>query len=71
MLIKKGNKIEKYIIVITLLLISFLDVKAQDNPPNIVLIMADDFGVECVNAYGGTSYKTPNIDKLASLGIKF
>lgn len=32
--------------------------------------MADDFGVECLNAYGGTSDKTTNIDKLALQGIK-
>ncbi len=39
--------------------------------PNIVLILADDLGFECVGAYGGTSYLTPNIDKLASKGIRF
>lgn len=39
--------------------------------PNIVLILADDMGVECLKAYGGQSLKTPNIDKLASQGIKF
>ena len=39
--------------------------------PNIVLIMADDMGYECIGAYGSTSYKTPNIDNLASQGILF
>jgi arylsulfatase A len=39
--------------------------------PNIILIMADDFGYECVGANGGTSYKTPNLDKLAASGIRF
>ncbi len=33
--------------------------------------MADDLGFECSSANGGTSYKTPNIDKLASKGIRF
>ncbi len=39
--------------------------------PNIVLIMADDLGYECVGANGGTSYRTPNLDRLAKTGIRF
>lgn len=44
----------------------------KDNKPlNVVLIMADDFGYECVTANGGESYNTPNIDRLAERGIRF
>lgn len=39
--------------------------------PNIVIILADDLGVECLSTYGGTSLKTPNLDKLARQGMKF
>lgn len=39
--------------------------------PNIVLVMADDFGYECVSANGGESYKTPNLDRLAANGVRF
>lgn len=39
--------------------------------PNVVIILADDLGVECLSSYGGTSLKTPNIDKLASQGMRF
>jgi arylsulfatase A len=39
--------------------------------PNIVVILADDLGVECLSAYGGTSLKTPNIDRLAAQGMRF
>ncbi|MEZ0265448.1 MAG: sulfatase-like hydrolase/transferase, partial [Phycisphaerae bacterium] len=39
--------------------------------PNVVLILADDFGYECVGANGGTSYKTPTLDKLAATGVRF
>ncbi len=39
--------------------------------PNVVLIMADDFGYECVGANGGTSYETPNLDRLAAGGLRF
>jgi arylsulfatase A len=39
--------------------------------PNILLILADDVGREVLGCYGGTSYATPNIDRLASDGIRF
>jgi arylsulfatase A len=39
--------------------------------PNLILIMADDFGFECVSANGGQSYQTPNLDKLAASGMRF
>ncbi len=40
-------------------------------PRNVVLIMADDIGIECFGCYGGESYQTPNIDKLAAGGLRF
>ncbi|MBL7094134.1 sulfatase-like hydrolase/transferase [candidate division KSB1 bacterium] len=43
----------------------------REKKPNIVLIMVDDFGYENLGCHGGTSYKTPNIDKLAQTGIRF
>jgi arylsulfatase A len=43
----------------------------QPNKPNIAIILADDLGVECLSSYGGTSLKTPNIDKLAKEGMRF
>ena len=44
---------------------------AQDNKLNILFIMADDVGRDAVGCYGGTSYETPNIDKLAKSGTRF
>jgi arylsulfatase A len=44
---------------------------AHARKPNIILIMADDLGYECVAANGGQSYKTPNLDKLAAGGMRF
>ena len=35
------------------------------------MIMADDFGYECVGANGGSSYKTPVLDKMAQEGMRF
>jgi arylsulfatase A len=39
--------------------------------PNVILIMADDLGYETIGANGGTSYKTPNLDRLAGEGMRF
>lgn len=39
--------------------------------PNIVFILADDVGREVLGCYGGTSYQTPNIDRLAAGGMRF
>ncbi|MSU47770.1 MAG: arylsulfatase [Opitutus sp.] len=39
--------------------------------PNVVLILIDDFGYECVTANGGESYRTPVMDKLAATGVRF
>jgi arylsulfatase A len=39
--------------------------------PNILFILADDFGYELVGANGGESYSTPNLDRLAAGGMRF
>ncbi|MEW4490381.1 sulfatase-like hydrolase/transferase [Thalassoglobus sp. JC818] len=39
--------------------------------PNVILIMADDMGFECVGANGGASYQTPTLDQLAASGMRF
>jgi arylsulfatase A len=44
---------------------------APARKPNLILIMADDFGYEGVTANGGESYRTPNLDRLARQGIRF
>lgn len=58
--------------LLTLLLLPVLCGCASRAPqPNFIVILADDFGAECVGAYGGTSYETPNLDRLAADGVRF
>lgn len=44
---------------------------AQSDKPNIIYIMTDDLGYADLSCYGRKDYQTPNLDKLASQGIKF
>jgi arylsulfatase A len=39
--------------------------------PNVILIIADDLGHECLGTYGSKQYRTPNLDRLAAEGVRF
>jgi arylsulfatase A len=39
--------------------------------PNVILIMADDMGSECLSINGAAEYKTPNLDRLSQSGMRF
>ena len=44
---------------------------AQTPPPNIVFILADDLGVNDLAIYGRKEHRTPNLDRLATEGLRF
>lgn len=44
---------------------------AVDSKPNILFIVADDFGYADASCYGRPDYRTTNIDRLAAEGIRF
>ena len=44
---------------------------AQENRPNVLFILADDFGWNDTSCMGSTYYETPNIDKIARNGVLF
>ncbi len=44
---------------------------SKNDYPNIVLIYTDDVGYGDVGCYGATTIATPNIDNLASAGVRF
>lgn len=46
-------------------------IQSEERSPNIILIMADDLGYECLSSNGSTSYKTPVLDSLAAKGMRF
>ena len=45
--------------------------KEKSEQPNIILILADDLGYGDLGCYGQKHIETPNIDRLASEGIRF
>jgi arylsulfatase A-like enzyme len=51
--------------------LSVFATSALPDKPNIVYIMADDLGYTDPACYGSKYYETPNIDKLASQGMRF
>jgi len=44
---------------------------AAESRPNIVFILADDLGVNDLACYGRKGHRTPNLDRLASQGMRF
>jgi len=40
-------------------------------PPNIVVIFADDLGYGDLSCYSNRAYKTPNLDRMAAEGVRF
>jgi len=62
-------QLKKGVLSISLLLL--LSSSAQSQRPNIVYIMTDDMGYGDLSGYGRKDYLTPNMDKLASQGMKF
>ena len=62
----------KYALMLLVLFSSFpaSSFAAEPSRPNILLILADDMGFSDAGCYGGEIH-TPNIDRLASQGLRF
>lgn len=54
-----------------LAVISVGSVASAGKQPDIILVMADDVGIEGLGCYGGVSYRTPNLDRMAAAGVRF
>jgi arylsulfatase A len=65
----------KFLLFFTMLVTVTVAGSAADppdsQPPNILLLLADDLGYETLGCYGGKDFQTPNLDRLAIEGMKF
>ena len=65
-----------FAIVLTFVALHTTGLKAQtktkkDTRPNIVFIMSDDHGYQAISAYNNKLIETPNIDRIAKMGMLF
>ena len=59
------------LLVVSLLALGVSTQAATPTKPNIIFILADDYGIAEVGSYGSDNYKTPNIDALARSGTRY
>jgi arylsulfatase A-like enzyme len=52
-------------------LLSCTSLKEKFEKPNVLVILADDLGYHDLGCYGVKDFKTPNIDRIATSGIRF
>jgi arylsulfatase A-like enzyme len=69
---EKTNIILRFSAIAALPLIVFSNSCKPEKPkPNVIFILLDDFGYTDLGSYGSKFYETPNIDRLASQGVRF
>lgn len=61
----------RFLVTIFSLSVVLLSCRKKETQPNIVVILCDDLGYGDLSTFGHPIIETPNLDKLASDGIKF
>ncbi|EPR65470.1 sulfatase family protein [Cyclobacterium qasimii] len=59
------------ILLSLLLLLGAFEVSADNRPPNFVFILTDDISAEDLSIYGNQLIDTPNLQRLAMMGLVF
>ena len=67
---KDMNFIHKLLIILFLLQVSCSS-GLEKKTPNFIIIFADDLGYGDLGSYGHPTISTPNLDKMASEGVRF
>lgn len=63
--------VSRHLFVVFLYLLTHSLSSASTEKPNVIFILADDLGFTDLGCYGSGYYETPNIDRLASEGMRF
>jgi len=66
-----NSRLLKYTLVVCLFKFGTLFAQSAKKQPNIIYIISDDHAAQSIGCYGAEYKQTPNIDKLASQGIRF
>lgn len=64
-------KNKQLLFLISLLVLITTGCNKKEQRPNFVFILADDLGWKDLGCYGSTFHETPNLDRLASEGVRF
>jgi arylsulfatase A-like enzyme len=67
----RRNVMSRALFVTVLIAFLPLETLAADRPPNVVILFVDDMGYGDLSCYGAKGYHTPNLDRMASEGMKF
>lgn len=59
------------VLAVGLCCLSSLAFAAEQRPPNVVFILADDLGINDLSCYGRKDQATPRLDRLAAEGMRF
>ncbi|WP_111979596.1 sulfatase [Algibacillus agarilyticus] len=70
MTVKKSKTLTQFVSALFLLIGYVIPISASQNQPNVVVFLVDDLRAD-LGTYGSPHVKSPNIDKLASQGVKF
>ncbi|MFV0541952.1 MAG: sulfatase [Aestuariibaculum sp.] len=60
-----------FILIFTCIAFGFSNTAQNQKKPNIIHIIADDVGYDDLSCFGSKDIYTPNLDKMASEGMKF
>src|SRR4051794_14880185 len=64
-------RMNRVIAFLALVVFAFGGFAQEGRKPNVVFILADDLGYGDLSCYGQKQFATPNIDRLATEGMRF
>lgn len=64
-------KAKRFRLFLSLIFFCFVEISNAAQQPNVVIFFTDDQGTLDANCYGSKYLRTPNIDELATTGVRF